>query len=156
MTDLVFFDILDSLGVTVEYVNLEHLGRDGEYDHDLRLVRLQHDLSPRLHAFTLGHETCHAINGDVPSLFPQFDLKMERRADEWAALQLIDPERYREVEALRDGHVPSMAHDLGVVSCAVEVYQQMLARIGDAVYLHPRMGLGQWSRKFADAQEAQG
>ncbi|WP_052961330.1 MULTISPECIES: ImmA/IrrE family metallo-endopeptidase [unclassified Leucobacter] len=154
--DLIFFDILDSLGVTVEYVNLEHLDRDGEYDHDLKLVRLQRDMAPRLHTFKLGHETCHALNGDVPSLFPHFDAKMERRADEWAATRLIAPERYREVEALRDGHVASMAHDLGVVSEAVEVYQQMLERIGDAVYLHPRMGVGQWSRKFADTRDALG
>lgn len=149
MMDLVFFDILDSLGVTVEYVNLEHLDRDGEYDHDLKLVRLQRDMAPRLHTFKLGHETCHALNGDVPSMFKHVNARMERRADEWAAMQLIPPERYREVETLRDGHVPSMAHDLGVVSDAVEVYQQRLARIGDVVYLHPRMGAGQWLRRIA-------
>lgn len=73
---------------------------------------------------------------------------MEREADEWSALHNINIWDYREAEHEHNAHVPTMAFHLGVVDEAVEVFRGMLARLGDAVYLRPRMGVGNWDRKL--------
>ncbi len=148
MMDGMFFDMLDDLRVRVEYADLSGRSRLGEYVHSKRLVRLHHDLGPREHPFILGHETWHAINGDEPSMLPQFDEKMERQADEWSAMQLIDPETYSEVERECGGHIPTMAFQLGVIDEALEVYISMLTRIGDTVYVRPGMGFGVWTERI--------
>lgn len=143
-----FFDILDELGFSVEYHDLEHLGIDGDCHQGKKLVRLQSGMTRRLHTWKLGHETAHAVFGDVPSMFGPANAKMERRADEWAALRLIRLDNFRESEAIRGGHVASIAHDLDVISDTVEVYQRMLTRIGDTVYMNARLGHGNWAAKF--------
>lgn len=89
-------DMADALGVTIDYVEL-HM-RDGEYRHDLRRIRLREGMTPRKERSVLAHELAHAIWGDVPSKFGPINARQERRADEWAALQLIAPEAYRESE----------------------------------------------------------
>ena len=140
------FDLAESNGVTVEYAPLRN--RDGEYRDDLKRIRLREGMSYRLARWVLAHELGHAAFGDVPSMFGPENARQERRADEWAALRLIDLEHYREVEKLRDGHVPSMAHDLDVVTNGVTAFQRILARLGDDVYLKPRQGAGQYAAKL--------
>ena len=144
------YDILDSLDVVVEYSDLSALGRDGDYDHELRLIRLQSGMAVRRERWVLAHETAHAFFGDELTMFARLNDRQERRADEWAARQLVAIDRYREAEFSRNGHVPSMAYDLGVVTETVEVFQRTLTRVGDTVYVKPRMGLGQWCQR-ADA-----
>lgn len=122
--------------------------RDGEYRHDLSRIRLRHGMSPRLECWTLGHELGHAVHGDIRTCNDRVTSKQERRADEWAARFLIDLDRYRDVELLREGHVPSMAYDLGVISRGVEVYQRVLERLGDHVYLKPQHGVGQFAARL--------
>lgn len=139
------FDYANTMGVSIEWVDLA--SRDGEYREDLKLIRLRAGMSPRLERFTLAHELAHAHFGDVPSMFPMEHARQEERADEWAAERLINMEQYREVEQLREGHVPAMAHDLGVVTRCVYAYQRLLARLGDSVYLRPRMGAGCWAAR---------
>ena len=139
------FDFAELLGVTVEYAPLQT--RDGEYRHDLRRIRLREGMEPRVERFKLAHELAHAVHADVPSMLAAENLRQERRADEWAAAHLINLDQYREIELLRGGHVPTMAHDLGVTTQCVNVYRSMLARIGDTVYLDPRMGAGQYRAK---------
>jgi len=141
-----FFDYADALDVTIEWTPLN--SRDGEYRDDLKRIRLREGMTERLTRFVLAHEVAHAVFEDEPSMFGPSNAKMERRADEWAALELINIEQYREVEQLREGHIPSMAHDLGVVTRCVEAYQRILARIGDDVYLKPRHGAGQWAARI--------
>lgn len=145
--DLFFFDMLEELGVTVEYTNLDWCDDYGRYIHAKKLILLHNDMPPRLHTFTLAHETGHAVFGDEPSMFGPANAKMERRADEWAVLRLINIERYREEEVLHEGHAPSIAHALGVVTDAVEVFQSILLRTESSVYLQPRIGRGQWTAK---------
>lgn len=140
------FDYADAFGLTVEYAPLRN--RDGEYRDDLKRIRLREGMPIRLLRSVLAHELGHAVFGDVPSMFGPSNAKMERRASEWAALRLITPDQYREVEQIRDGHVASMAHDLGVVDWIVTAYQGLLARLGDQVYIDPRMGAGQWSARY--------
>lgn len=133
------FDVADALNVCVEYAPLRT--RNGEYRDDLKRIRLREGMSERLARWTLAHELGHATYGHRPNMFGQSDARQERQADEWAALHLIDLEQYREVEELRDGHIASMAHDLGVVTNGVEAYQRLLDRIGDQVYLKPGLGV---------------
>ncbi len=120
------FDFADMLGVTVEYARLKH--RDGEYRDDLKRIRLREGMSYRLQRSILAHELGHAAFGDVPSKFGPQKARQERRADEWAALRLINLDQYREAELIREGHVASIAHDLGVIDRIVEAYQRVLER----------------------------
>ena len=114
------------LGVTVEEHRLRN--RNGEYRHDLKRIRLRAGMTARLARWTLAHELGHAVFGDEPSTYGPLNARQERRASEWAAMRLITLERYQEVEELREGHVASMAHDLGVVSEAIHAYQRVLMR----------------------------
>lgn len=143
------YDFAEMLGVTIEYANLDHLERDGDYHHRTQTIRLQHGMTWRLERSVLAHELAHAVFQDVPSMFGPENAKMERRADEWAALRLIDPVHYREVEQRCDGHPKCLAQELGVIEDIVTAYQRVLARIGDHVYVSPKMGAGQWVRKVS-------
>lgn len=89
MTDQHIYDALDALSVRIKYAELPE-DRDGEYIHRRRLIRLQRGMAERLHRSVLAHETAHAVFADVPSQFGPVNGKQERRADEWAALRLID------------------------------------------------------------------
>lgn len=140
---LSLFEMLDALNVTVEYCDVP-ADRDGDYDHATRHMRIQHDLPYRRYRSAIGHETCHAVFGDVKSRFGPVGAKQERRADEWAALRLIDLEDYQQQEQRHDGHVEAMAIALGVTVELVEAYRGLLFRSGDAVYVEPRMGAGNW------------
>lgn len=148
MTALLY-DMAEALGVTVEHVDLSHLGRDGDYQHATKTIRLQKGMTRRLLRCTLAHELCHAIFGDTLSKFGPVNAKQERRADEWAALRLIHHDDYRIAELTRDGNVKLMAQDLDVVEDIVVAYQRVLLRVGDTVYVKPRMGVGRWSQKLA-------
>lgn len=143
---LALFEMLDTLDVTVEHCELS-ADRDGDYCHDERHLRVQHNLPYRRYRSTIGHETAHAVFGDVPSRFGPMRAKQERRADEWAALQLIDVDEYRQQEHRHDGHPEAMAIALGVTVELVEAFRALLFRHGDHVYVDPRMGAGQWRVK---------
>lgn len=135
------YEMLDALGVRVEFDELpEEL--DGKYDHDARLIIIQHDLMFRRYVSTLAHETCHAVFGDVKSKFGPVNAKQERRADEWAALRLIPLDGYRREEARHDGHPEAMAIALGVTVDLIDAFRRILLRVGDTVYVAPRMGAG--------------
>jgi hypothetical protein len=144
---LELYEMLDALGVGVEFGELP-ADRDGEYVHDDRLIRIQHDLLLRRYVSTLAHECCHAVFGDVPSKFGPVNAKQERRADEWAALRLIDPDEYRRQEARHDGHLDAMAIALHVTTDLVEAFRRVLLRVGGDVYVLPKMGAGQWAHRI--------
>lgn len=141
------FHMAAVLGVRVIHTDLTHLGRDGDYNARTNTIRLQEGMSRRLLRSVFAHELCHAVFGDVPSKFGPVNAKQERRADEWAALRLIEHDHYREVEHLRDGNLALMAQDLEVIDDIVKAYQRVLQRIGDAVYVEPRMGAGQYRHR---------
>lgn len=141
----VLMDMADALGVTVEYANLT--SRNGEYRQDLKRIRLREGMTIRQERSVLAHEIAHAVFADVPSKFGPVNAKQERRADEWAALRLITPGAYRASEEQWDGHLAAMAYDLGVTTKLITAFQRVLARIGDTVYVDPRMGAGQWAHR---------
>lgn len=147
---LELYDALDVLGVRVEFCDLPP-DRDGEYVHDERLIRIQHDLRFRRYVSTLAHECCHAVFGDSPTMFGPLNAKQERRADEWAAMRLIDPHDYRVEEARHDGHLDAMAIALRVTTDIVEAFRRVLVRIGEDVYVAPKMGAGQWTHRIGAA-----
>lgn len=139
-------EALTALGVRIDYVHMP-ADRDGEYIHAKRLIRLRAGMATRLHRSVLAHECAHAVFGDEPSMFGPVNAKQERRADEWAALRLIRREDYKTAEAIHHGHAGAIAHDLGVVRSIVEAYQRVLLRIGDTVYVKPKMGAGMWQHR---------
>lgn len=139
-------DMATALGIVIEYVPM--LRRDGEYRHDLKRIRLRLGMTTRLERSILAHELGHAVFGDVPSRFGPVNAKQERRADEWAARQLIHVDDYRLAEEIHNGHVPAMAHDLGVISRLITAYQGILLRLGPTTYLDPRLGARQYAAKL--------
>lgn len=144
-TDRYLSDLAAQAGVTIEYVHLT--GRDGEYLHAQKLIRLRPGMAARLHRSVLAHELAHAVFADVPSHFGPVNAKQERRADEWAALLLIDLDDYRHLEHMHQGHAGAIAFDLGVMRSIVEAFQRVLLRVGDTVYVKPREGAGQWQHR---------
>ena len=120
------FDFADALGVTVEYARLGK--NDGEYRDDLKRIRLREGMTYRLTRSILAHELGHAVFEDAPTPYGPLRARQERRADEWAALRLINLDEYRTAELIREGHVASMAHDLGVIDRMVVTYQRVLER----------------------------
>lgn len=137
-------DVAHVLGVSIKYADLARIDRDGEYDHARRTIRLQEGMGYRLKRSVLAHELAHAVFDDVPTVFGPVNARMERRADEWAARTLISLDEFKIAEATHNGHPMSMAADLDVITDLVVAYQRILARIGDTVYLRPRMGAGQY------------
>jgi hypothetical protein len=121
------FSLAERLGVRVEYADLPP-DRDGEYYRDRALIRLQHRMPARLHRSVLAHECAHARYGDAPARVPALGAKQEVRADEWAALQLIDRDDYARAEALHDAHPGAMAVELGVTSDLIDAYRRVLSR----------------------------
>lgn len=146
MTRLLY-DMAEALGVRVEHADLTHLERDGDYNDRTNTIRLQHGMSRRLHRSVLAHELAHAVFGDVPSKFGPVNAKQERRADEWAALRLIDHHDYRIAEEHCDGNVQLLAQDLDVIDDIVKAYQRVLHRIGDVTYVGAKMGTGMWRHR---------
>lgn len=140
------FELIEAAGYTVEYVALPP-DRDGETNHERKVVRIQFDLSFRPYRSTVAHEACHVVFGDAPSMFGPVNAKQERRADEWAALQLITLDEYRHAETLHDGNVEAMAIDLCVTTDLVDAFRKVLMRTETSVYVAPKLGVGQFAHR---------
>lgn len=113
------------LGLTVIEQPGKHLGG---YRPDDNTIRLTPNLPQRAARSVLAHEIGHHLLGHRPTPFGPLRARQERAADEWAARHLITLDGYREAEMLRDGHLPSIAHDLGVAYELAVAYQRILAR----------------------------
>lgn len=134
-----FYDTIEAMGYRVEFGEMPS-DRDGETIHERKLVRIQWNLSPRPYRATVGHECAHVVFQDRPSRFGPVHAKQERRADEWAAMRLVSIDEYRDAEHRYDGNVEAMAIDLNVTVDIIEALQRVLLRVGDTVYVQPRMG----------------
>lgn len=140
-------DFADAIGVRIEYRDLP-ADRDGQYVHARRVIYLRPGMHARHHRSVLAHELAHALWGDVPSKFGPVNAKQERRAEEWAALRLIDRDDFRYFEMVHEGRAAGMALDLGVMTSIVKAYQGLLLRVDDAVYIAPRMGTGEYGARI--------
>lgn len=144
--DRQLLDFAEMIGVSLHYVDMPR-DRDGEYDHDTLRIYLRRGMSARHHRSVLAHELGHAAWGDTPARFGPVHAKQERRAEEWAALRLINLDDYRHLEAIHNGHPGAIAIDLDVMRSTVLAFQAVLARLGDTVYVQPRMGAGMWAHR---------
>lgn len=133
------------LGLTVVERRGPHQSGYAPDDHTIRLTP---GLPRRIGRSVLAHELAHHVLGHRPTHHGPIRLRQERHANEWAAHHLIHHDHYREVELLRDGHEGAMAHDLDVAPELLAVYRRMLARIGDTVYVEPRMGAEQFRHRL--------
>lgn len=139
------YDYATKLGVSIEYTNLK--GRIGGYRHDRRHIRIQTGMLYRKERSVLAHELAHATFGDEPDMFGQMSKRAEDRADEWAAHFLIDRDEYRLAEEKFGTNVEWIAQELYVLKKIVIAYERTLQRIGDEIYMCPKMGTGQWLAK---------
>jgi hypothetical protein len=136
--------LADELGLTVSEKRGRHAGG---YHHGSRTVRLDPGLPRRVARSVLAHEIAHHVFGDTTAAHGPARARQERRANEWAAMRLISLDAYAAAERMRDGHAPSMAHDLCVTTELVEAFRALLARIGDTTYVQAKMGAGQFALK---------
>ena len=138
------WDYADQLGLTVVEHHGPHTSGYRPGDHS---VHLRPGMRGRILQSVLAHEIAHHILGHLPTDSRPERARQEAAANRWAALHLIDPEAYAAAERARNGHTKSMAVDLHVADELVDVYQQHLARIGDTVYVAPKMGAGQYDHR---------
>lgn len=134
------YDYAMELDVRIEYDDLTHLQRYGDFHLASRTIRLQHGLLYRRERSTLAHELAHATFSDEPSMLEHTNRRQEARADEWAAHFLIDPHEYRIAEEKCGNNTEAIAIELHVTKRLVEAYERTLHRIGDAVYVKPAFG----------------
>lgn len=136
------------LGLDVVERRGKHLGG---YHARSRTIRLDPNMPRRVARSVLAHEIAHHVFGDEPSFHGPVRAKQERRANEWAALYLIDPAEYAAAEQTRGAHAPSIAHDLDVTVELIHAFTSVLSRVGDVTYVRARMGAGQWDHRSVRA-----
>jgi hypothetical protein len=139
-------DLARQGGIRIEYARLRD-GRDGESDVERKIIRLRPGMNARLHRCVLAHELGHHALGHAPTRFGPVHAKQERAAEEWGALRLISPADYRHVEEIHTGHLGAMALELGIMRSTLEAFQALLLRLGDTVYVRPKMGAGNWAHR---------
>lgn len=120
----------------------------GGFHSGSRTIRLSPGGSMRTTRSVLAHEIGHAVYQDTYTPYGPARARQEARANEWAAGHLITPEAYAAAEEHRGFHAASLAFELGVTVELVEAYQRLLQRIGDTVYVAPRMGAGLWDHRI--------
>lgn len=147
MQDL--YEYAASRGVWIEYTDLRHLNRVGDCHPPTKHIRIQTGLLRRLERSTLAHELAHEYYGDVPDMFGRLPKRAEDRADEWAAHFLIDSYEYRIAEEKFADRTEWIAQELEVTNRLVVAYERTLTRIGETVYVHSKMGAGQWARRYS-------
>ncbi|MDR6867865.1 Zn-dependent peptidase ImmA (M78 family) [Microbacterium resistens] len=136
--------VAEDLGLSVVW---RKRAKRGGFHEGSRTIRLNPDQSDRVTISVLTHEIAHAVFGDTYTPYGPARAKQERRADEWAALYLITPERYAAAEERRGVHAAALAFELGVTIELVEGFQRLLQRHGDVTYVSARMGAGQWRHR---------
>lgn len=116
--DTAIHELIDALGVRVEYRSDLPPGRLGAYLDDDRRILVRSGLTAPLERETLHHEYVHAKYGDRGS-----DPFSERRAERECAAMLIDERAYAEAE--RSGlSALGIARHLDVPLAVVGVYQR--------------------------------
>ena len=100
-----------------------HDGMQGVYIRDKHLILLDSRLCGVQLRCVLAHEISHARHMDAGC---HVDKWMERRADQEAALMLIDPMEYAYAETIYEGNVMGIARELNVVPWVVQAYRERL------------------------------
>ncbi len=98
-------------------------GMQGVYIRDKHLILLDTRLRGVQLRCVLAHEISHARHMDAGC---RVDKWAERRADQEAAMMLIDPMEYAYAEAVYEGNVMGMARELNVLPWVIEAYRERL------------------------------
>lgn len=102
-----------------------HLRRHrwGHYDDDRRMIILARGLTTVEARCTLAHEVQHAIARDRVTPFGGRWLRQELLAHRRSAQLLVDPDEYRQAEALYGPSEAGIAFDLHVIPEVVRVWR---------------------------------
>ncbi|QAB17099.1 hypothetical protein Leucomu_03460 [Leucobacter muris] len=102
----------------------------------------------------LGHECVHVENGDPGGHHPRHEV----RSNLHSALRLIDPAEWAKLTASHSDY-DRICLELGITRSQFLAYhdherrsaasRRRLERYGDAIYLEPRMGVGQWAARIS-------
>lgn len=96
----------------------------GMYLHEDRIIILQKGLDPWKRRSVFAHELGHAFYQDET----HGDTRIEKRADEYAALLLISKDEYRAAELIHGPHPGAIAHELGVTPDVVNTWRDIYMR----------------------------
>lgn len=143
------YDYATARGVQVEYRTDLDPRHPGLYCHGTSTIELLDGMNRVKMRSVLAHELGHAHYGHEPSMFPHVEARQERQADEWAAHFLINEREYRLAEERYGANTEWIAQELEVLERLVIAYERTLHRVGDSVYVSPKMGAGQWSAKVS-------
>ena len=100
-----------------------HDGMQGVYIRDKHLILLDTRLRGVQLRCVLAHEISHARHMDAGC---RVDKWTERRADQEAAMMLIDPLEYAYAEAVYEANIVGMARELNVLPWVVQAYRERL------------------------------
>ena len=102
-----------------------HLHGDvqGLYLREPNLILLDRDLTSEQRRCVLAHEISHARHMDAGC---RVDKWVERRADQEAALMLIDPVEYAYAETVYEGNIAGMARELNVLPWVITAFRERL------------------------------
>lgn len=137
-----------SIGYTVEHVDLRQFGREAMCHNPSRTIYVHPGMHHRKERSLTWHELGHATLEHEPSIFEAINRRQERQADEWAAHMLIDHVEYMLAVEKYGTNTEWIAQDLGVLEKLLTAYVRTLHRVGDVVYVNPKMGAGQWDRRL--------
>lgn len=116
------FELIERLGVDLEYTNLLPPQRLGAYLDDERKILVRSNLTHTLEEEVLHHEYVHAKYRDRSC-----DRSLEHRAMREAALMIIDGEAYAAAERINPNPF-SLARELDTTLHVVEAYQRAMTR----------------------------
>lgn len=118
-----------------------------------RLVLLDRSIREDRIKPVLAHECVHVEHNDMGGHHP----RNEARADTISALRTIDPAEWRALTRATDDY-DRICLDLGITRAqfmAFHTHHQRqatqhlrLEKIGATLYINPKMGSGQWTRKL--------
>lgn len=116
--------IAELFGVQVIETNDLRPGWNGMYLHQARIILLKKGMDPWKRRSVLAHELGHAYYRDEV----HGDTRLEKRANEYAALLLISKDEYRAAELLHGPHPGAIAHELGVTPDVINTWRSIHMR----------------------------
>ena len=116
--------IAELFGVHVIETNDLRPEWDGMYLHHRSLILIRKGLDYWKRRSILAHELGHVFYRDET----HGDTRLEKRANEYAALLLISKDEYRAAELLHGPHPGAIAHELGVTPDVVNTWRDIYIR----------------------------
>ncbi|MCW2289121.1 hypothetical protein [Leucobacter luti] len=148
------YDPLEHLDqMKIHHVRHTLNGHNAIWVPERRMVISDRNLRSELLRPTLAHECDHAVNDDCAGHHP----RNESRANLHSAFRLIYPPLWDSMTALHSDY-DQICLEIGITRRQFRAYydhhrrlaaaRERRERLGDTVYENPKMGAGQWTRKF--------